>query len=115
MNLVYERQIGVFEVMIIINKTAEIFMKCFQGVKNQVAAEHHQRAQKTSEGIEIADPEESTAAENSISPYASPEVQEFIRGQVINGLGNKKGRRYGGQGRRFALALRYHNPKACRF
>ncbi len=32
-NLVYERQIGVFEVMIIINKTAEIFMKCFQGVE----------------------------------------------------------------------------------
>ncbi|KAK8375133.1 hypothetical protein O3P69_017803 [Scylla paramamosain] len=43
--------------------------------------EHHQRAQKTSEGIEVADPEESTAAENSISPYASPQVQEFIRGQ----------------------------------
>ncbi|KAK8375131.1 hypothetical protein O3P69_017801 [Scylla paramamosain] len=42
---------------------------------------HHQRAQKASEGIEVADPEESTAAENSISPYASPEVQEFIRGQ----------------------------------
>ncbi|KAK8375136.1 hypothetical protein O3P69_017806 [Scylla paramamosain] len=46
---------------------------------------HHQRAQKTSEGIEIADPEESTAAEKSISPYASPEVQEFIRGQSLLG------------------------------
>ena len=40
---------------------------------------------------------------------------EFFKGQIINGVKSKTGKRYGVQERWFALAVYHHSPKAYRF
>lgn len=49
------------------------------------------------------------------SEYLDPKVLDFFKGQILNGVRSKSGRRYGVQERRFALATYYHSPKAYRF
>lgn len=50
-----------------------------------------------------------------VAKYVDPKIFDFFKGQILNGLKSRKGRRYGVQERKFALALYYHSPKAYRF
>ena len=47
--------------------------------------------------------------------YLPPKVVDFFNGHISNGVTNKKGRCFGVQERRFALAVYYLSPKAYRF
>ena len=52
---------------------------------------------------------------NHIYKYAPPSIAQFFKGQILNCIRSSKGRRYGVQERKFALAIYYHSPKAYRF